>query len=335
MKLYFKQIIITITSLHDEKEAEKMNEQLTLLTTESQNEHTMKIDTASAKEILNIMNKEDQKVALAVQKVLPDVEVAVEFVSESFQKKGRLIYVEAGTSGRLGVLDAVECPPTFSTNPDQVQGLMAGGEKVFVKAVEGAEDKEELGAADLQKIYLNERDTVIGIAASGRTPYVIGALRYAKSVKAKTVALSCNGNSLIGKEADHSIEVVVGPEVLTGSTRLKAASAHKMILNMISTAAMIKVGKAYENLMIDVHVSNEKLKERAIGIICKITGVSYEQASQTLEEANNEVKIAVVMIKTNENYDTAKMLLNNADGYVRKAIEHYVYKGEKRCQQAD
>ncbi|MCF8887957.1 N-acetylmuramic acid 6-phosphate etherase [Priestia megaterium] len=301
-----------------------MNEQLTLLTTESQNEHTMKIDTASTKEILNIMNKEDQKVALAVQKVLPDVEVAVEFVSESFQKEGRLIYVGAGTSGRLGVLDAVECPPTFSTNPNQVQGLMAGGEKAFVKAVEGAEDNEELGAADLQKIHLNERDTVIGIAASGRTPYVIGALRYAKSVKAKTVALSCNGNSLIGKEADHSIEVVVGPEVLTGSTRLKAASAHKMILNMISTAAMLKVGKAYENLMIDVHVSNEKLKERAIGIICKIMGVSYEQASRTLEEANNEVKTAVVMIKTNENYDTAKMLLNNADGYVRKAIEHYV-----------
>ncbi|CAH0196699.1 N-acetylmuramic acid 6-phosphate etherase [Priestia megaterium] len=301
-----------------------MNEQLTLLTTESQNEHTMKIDTASTKEILNIMNKEDQKVALAVQKVLPDVEVAVEFVSESFQKEGRLIYVGAGTSGRLGVLDAVECPPTFSTNPNQVQGLMAGGEKAFVKAVEGAEDNEELGAADLQKIHLNERDTVIGIAASGRTPYVIGALRYAKSVKAKTVALSCNGNSPIGKEANHSIEVVVGPEVLTGSTRLKAASAHKMILNMISTAAMIKVGKAYENLMIDVHVSNEKLKERAIGIICKITGVSYVQASRTLEEANNEVKTAVVMIKTNENYDTAKMLLNNADGYVRKAIEHYV-----------
>lgn len=324
MKLYFKQIIIAITSLYDEKGVQKMNEQLTLLTTESQNEHTMKIDTASTKEILNIMNKEDQKVALAVQKVLPDVEVAVEFVSESFQKEGRLIYVGAGTSGRLGVLDAVECPPTFSTNPNQVQGLMAGGEKAFVKAVEGAEDNEELGAADLQKIHLNERDTVIGIAASGRTPYVIGALRYAKSVKAKTVALSCNGNSPIGKEANHSIEVVVGPEVLTGSTRLKAASAHKMILNMISTAAMIKVGKAYENLMIDVHVSNEKLKERAIGIICKITGVSYVQASRTLEEANNEVKTAVVMIKTNENYDTAKMLLNNADGYVRKAIEHYV-----------
>jgi len=324
LKLYFKKIIITITSLHDKKGAEKMNEQLTLLTTESQNEQTMKIDTASTKEILNIMNTEDQKVALAVQEVLPDVEVAVEFVSESFQKKGRLIYVGAGTSGRLGVLDAVECPPTFSTNPDQVQGLMAGGEKAFVKAVEGAEDKEELGAADLQKIHLNERDTVIGIAASGRTPYVIGALRYAKSVKAKTVALSCNGNSLIGKEADHSIEVVVGPEVLTGSTRLKVASAHKMILNMISTAAMIKVGKAYENLMIDVHVSNEKLKERAIGIICNITGVSYEKASQTLEEANNEVKTAVVMIKTNENYDTARILLNDAGGYVRKAIENYV-----------
>ena len=301
-----------------------IEENLELLTTESRNENSMQIDTAEAIDILRIMNEQDQLVALAVKAVLPEIEAAVQFVFESFKKGGRLIYLGAGTSGRLGVLDAVECPPTFSTNPNQVQGLMAGGEKAFVKAVEGAEDKEELGAADLQKIHLNERDTVIGIAASGRTPYVIGALRYAKSVKAKTVALSCNGNSLIGKEADHSIEVVVGPEVLTGSTRLKAASAHKMILNMISTAAMIKVGKAYENLMIDVHVSNEKLKERAIGIICKITGVSYEQASQTLEEANNEVKTAVVMIKTNENYDTAKMLLNNADGYVRKAIEHYV-----------
>ena len=298
-----------------------MKEDLNLLTTESRNERSMRIDTSSPLEILRIMNEEDQKVALAVQDVLPDVEKAVGFAVSSFKKGGRLIYLGAGTSGRLGVLDAVECPPTFSTDPDMVQGIIAGGENAFIKAVEGAEDRPEDGEKDLRNIGLTEDDTVIGIAASGRTPYIIGALRYARSVGAKTVALSCNKQARISKEADHAIEVVVGPEVLTGSTRLKSATAHKMILNMISTSSMILLGKAYENLMVDVHVSNEKLKERAIGIIVKITGESYETAKQTLEAADHQVKVALVMLKRNVGKEEANLILEQSGGYVRKAIE--------------
>ena len=299
-----------------------MAENLELLTTESRNEQSMQIDTANPIEILRIMNEQDQLVALAVKDVLPDVEAAVQFVFESFKKCGRLIYLGAGTSGRLGVLDAVECPPTFSTDPEMVQGIMAGGEGAFLKAVEGAEDQPDLGVADLKELGLTKDDTVIGIAASGRTPYVIGALRYARSIGAKTVALSCNKNAAISKEADQSIEVIVGPEVLTGSTRLKSGTAHKMILNMISTSSMILLGKAYENLMVDVHVSNQKLKERAIGIIRKITGVSYQQALETLEASDLQVKTAIVMIKTNTNKQEAERLLTEANGYVKKAIQN-------------
>ena len=298
-----------------------MQHNLKALTTESRNEQTMQIDTAQPMDILRMMNEEDKKIAQSVENVLQDVEVAVNYAFESFKQGGRLIYMGAGTSGRLGVLDAVECPPTFSTDPSMVQGIIAGGENAFIKAVEGAEDKPEAGVEDLKKIGLNEKDTVIGIAASGRTPYIIGALKYARSVKAKTVALSCNENALISKEADTAIEVVVGPEVLTGSTRLKAATAHKMILNMISTSSMILLGKAYENLMIDVHVSNEKLKERAINIIMKVTDVSYDQALQALEAADLQVKIAIVMIKRNLNKEEAMKILEQFDGYVRKAIE--------------
>jgi N-acetylmuramic acid 6-phosphate etherase len=298
-----------------------MEENLGLLTTESRNQHSMNIDTAKPMDILRIMNEEDQKVALAVNEVLEDVEVAVNFAFQSFKKGGRLIYMGAGTSGRLGVLDAVECPPTFSTDSEMVQGLMAGGEGAYVKAVEGAEDRPDLGVSDLKNINLTENDTVIGVAASGRTPYVIGALQYARSIGARTVAISCNKNARISKEAEHSIEVIVGPEVLTGSTRLKAATAQKMILNMISTSSMILLGKAYENLMVDVHVSNKKLKERAIGIIRKITDVSYEEALETLEKANNQVKTAIVMIKVKATNQEATKLLTAADGYVKKAIQ--------------
>ncbi|WP_139891965.1 N-acetylmuramic acid 6-phosphate etherase [Bacillus sp. D386] len=298
-----------------------MKENLNLLTTESRNDRSMQIDTSSPMEILRIMNEEDQKVAAAVQEVLPDVEIAVHFAVSSFQNGGRLIYMGAGTSGRLGVLDAVECPPTFSTKPEMVLGIIAGGESAFIKAVEGAEDRPEDGEKDLKDITLTENDAVIGIAASGRTPYVIGALRYARSVGAKTVALSCNKQARISEEADHAIEVVVGPEVLTGSTRLKSATAHKMILNMISTSSMVLLGKAYENLMIDVHVSNEKLKERAIGIISKITGVSYETARQTLEDADHQVKVALVMLKKDIKKEEAALILEQSGGYVRKAIE--------------
>lgn len=301
-----------------------MTENLELLTTESRNEQSMQIDTASPSDILRIMNEQDQLIALAVKDVLPDIEAAVQFVVESFKNGGRLIYCGAGTSGRLGVLDAVECPPTFSTDPEMVQGLIAGGDRAFLKAVEGAEDQPEFGVNDLKEIGLTKDDTVIGIAASGRTPYVIGALRYARSIGAKTVALSCNRNAAISQEADQAIEVIVGPEVLTGSTRLKSGTAHKMILNMISTSSMILLGKAYENLMVDVHVSNQKLKERAIGIIRKITGVSYEQASETLEASNLQVKTAIVMIKTNTSKQKAEQLLIEANGYVKKAIQHVV-----------
>jgi len=298
-----------------------MEEKLELLTTESRNEHSMQIDTANPMEILRIMNEQDQLVALAVKEVLPDVGAAVQFVFESFQNGGRLIYLGAGTSGRLGVLDAVECPPTFSTDPEMVQGIIAGGERAFLKAVEGAEDDPELGVSDLKALGLTKNDTVIGIAASGRTPYVIGALRYARSIGAKTVAISCNKDAAISQEADQSIEVIVGPEVLTGSTRLKSGTAHKMILNMISTSSMILLGKAYENLMVDVHVSNQKLKERAIGIIRKITGVSYDMALETLEKAGLQVKTAIVMIKTNTTKLEAEQLLEKANGYVKRAIQ--------------
>ncbi|MFY4774177.1 N-acetylmuramic acid 6-phosphate etherase [Metabacillus sp. RGM 3146] len=298
-----------------------MEKQLGSLTTESRNETTMQIDTDTTKDILEKMNEEDQKVAIAVRKVLPEVELAVEFTVNSLKKGGRLIYLGAGTSGRLGVLDAVECPPTFGSSPESVLALMAGGENAFIKAVEGAEDKMELGEEDLKRIQLTADDTVIGIAASGRTPYVIGALNFARSAGAKTVALSCNEGAEISKAADLAIEVITGPESLTGSTRMKAATAHKMILNMISTASMIKLGKVYENLMVDVNVSNFKLKERAISIIQTVTGNTREKAKEALEEANHQVKPAIVMLNTGTSYKEALSLLEQANGFVRQAIE--------------
>ncbi|PLR69302.1 N-acetylmuramic acid 6-phosphate etherase [Bacillus sp. UMB0893] len=297
-----------------------MEKQLSSLTTELRNEQTMNIDNANTLEILSMMNNEDLKVAVAVQEVLPEIKAAVECAVESLKKGGRLIYIGAGTSGRLGVLDAVECPPTFSTSPETVIGIIAGGEKAFVRAVEGAEDKEESGAEDLKNINLSADDTVVGIAASGRTPYVIGALRYAKEKGAKAIALSCNKNARISEAADIGIEVVVGPEVVTGSTRMKAATAHKMVLNMISTATMIRIGKVYENLMVDVNVSNYKLKERAVSIIQTVTGAEYELAKETLDKARLKVKPAIVMIKAQIALEQAEELLNRADGDVRKAI---------------
>lgn len=290
------------------------------LTTELRNDQSRNMDHTDTMEILTIINNEDMKVARAVQKVLPDVKIAVDFAVASIKNGGRLLYIGAGTSGRLGVLDAVECPPTFSTSPETVVGIMAGGEKAFVKAVEGAEDKEEFGEKDLADIQLNEKDAVIGIAASGRTPYVIGALKFARKIGAKTVALANNSNSLIGNESDHCIEAITGPEVLTGSTRMKAATAQKMILNMISTATMIRLGKVYENLMVDVKVSNYKLKERAIGIIRTVTGTDYETAKEALEKAELQVKPAIVMLKTNTSYYDAKNLLAKTGGFIDKAI---------------
>ncbi|MCY8535599.1 N-acetylmuramic acid 6-phosphate etherase [Bacillus vallismortis] len=302
-----------------------MSEPLNLhrLTTESRNSQTADIHKANTLGILKMINNEDLKVAAAVQQVLPKIKTAVDCACDSFQNGGRLIYTGAGTSGRLGVMDAVECPPTFSVSPDQVIGIMAGGPEAFLQAAEGIEDSEEAGAEDLKNIQLTSNDTVIAIAASGRTPYAAGALTYARKVGAHTIALTSNENSAISKEADHSIEVVVGPEAITGSTRMKAASAHKMILNMISTAVMVKIGKVYENLMVDVNVSNKKLKERAINIIQSLTNASYDTARQTLEQADHHVKTAIVMLKTSTDQEQAKTLLDEANDFIDKAIENH------------
>lgn len=294
---------------------------LSALVTEMRNEHSMAIDNMSTGEILSVINNEDFKVAQAVQQVLPQVEQAVEKIYHSLKNGGRLFYVGAGTSGRLGILDAVECPPTYSTPPDLVQGVMAGGMKAIEKAVEGAEDSEELGAHDLEERGLTEIDVVVGIAASGRTPFVAGALKYAQKIGAATISLTSNANAIISQFADVNIEVVTGPEVITGSTRMKAATAHKLILNMLTTTTMIKIGKVYENLMVDVKVSNHKLKERAINIVSTITNVSYEKAKETLEQSNNEVKPAIVMIKAKVTLEEAKNVIDQANGFVRKAIE--------------
>ncbi|SET06870.1 N-acetylmuramic acid 6-phosphate etherase [Oceanobacillus limi] len=294
---------------------------LSTLTTEQRNDKTKSIDNMTTAEILTTINDEDRKVATAIQKVIPQVEATVEAVYQSLKNGGRLFYVGAGTSGRLGILDAVECPPTYSTPPELVQAVMAGGTKAIEKAVEGAEDSETLGANDLKERNVTELDVVIGIAASGRTPYVIGALKYAKEIGASTASLSSNEGSMISRFADINIEVLTGPEVITGSTRMKAATAHKLILNMITTTTMIKIGKVYENLMVDVKVSNQKLKERAISIVSTITDVSYERAKETLKKTNFEVKPAIVMIKANTSLNKAKHSIQKADGFVRKAID--------------
>lgn len=296
-------------------------EKLSLLTTEEFNPKSQALDEMSTNEILTIMNEEDQTIALAVNRVIPAIEETIEKVVIAFKNGGRLIYIGAGTSGRIGVLDAVECPPTFSTSPELVQAILAGGETAMFHAVEGAEDDELLGASDLQKLNVNENDVIIGIAASGRTPYVKGALVYANSCHATTVSLSSNENSLISTYAAIKIEVVTGPEVLTGSTRLRAATAHKMILNMITTTSMIKTGKVYKNLMVDLNASNFKLRERAKQMVCSITDVSYEEAEVVLKQTEFDVKLAIVMIFTNVDKSQAQQLIAQSGGFVRDAVK--------------
>ncbi|GEL77763.1 N-acetylmuramic acid 6-phosphate etherase [Tenuibacillus multivorans] len=298
-------------------------ERLTKLTTEMYNSKSNHLDQMSTGEILRLMNEEDRLIPAAIEKVLPHVEKVIEAVYEAFKNDGRLFYVGAGTSGRIGLLDAVECPPTFSTSSDKVQAVLAGGPDAMMVSVEGAEDDPELGAQDLKERHLNERDVVIGIAASGRTPYVKGALSYASDVGATVVSLTSNENAEISKHADIAIEVMTGPEILTGSTRLKAATAHKMILNMISTASMVKYGKVYQNLMVDVNATNYKLRERSKQIICEATQVTYDEAEEVLEETNYEVKPAIVMILANVDYNAAKRLLDQTNGFVRDAINYH------------
>lgn len=291
------------------------------LTTEKRNESTMKLDQLTTKEVLQLMNKEDRTVPDAVEAALPEIEAAVEQVISTFQAGGRLIYTGAGTSGRLGILDAVECPPTFSTPDDMVQGLLAGGMSAFRKAKEGAEDNPDLGARELEEIGLSSKDTVIGIAASGRTPYVIGALDYAAAVGAATVSVACNKDSSISKHAKISIEVETGPEILTGSTRLKAGTAQKLVLNMISTASMVGVGKVYKNLMVDVKPTNDKLQERAKRIIMEATGANYDAAERVFDQADGQVKTAIVMLLLDATKEEAEEKLLNAEGFVRSAIK--------------
>lgn len=294
---------------------------LSLLTTERSNPKTSRLDEMSIADILKTMNDEDQTVALAVRKVIPQIEKAVEKVAAAFRNGGRLLYIGAGTSGRVGVMDAVECPPTFGTSPDLVKAVLAGGEGAMYVAVEGAEDDEALGAKDVADLQVSSQDVIIGIAASGRTPYVKGALVYAKSCGATTVSLSNNENSLISNYADIPIEVITGPEILTGSTRLRAATSHKLVLNMISTTAMVKTGKVYQNLMVDLNASNFKLRERAKKMVCTITEMDEDKAESVLRETGYNVKLAIVMILAHVDKEKAQDLIIAADGFVGKAIK--------------
>ena len=294
---------------------------LSVLITESRNKETMGLDQMTPLEIVTVMNREDGKAVEAVEEVLPQIAQAIVWCTDSLKQKGRIIYIGAGTSGRLGVLDAVECPPTFGVSPDVVVGLMAGGTPAFVRAVEGAEDSQIMGEEDLKEIHLSPADIVIGLAASGRTPYVIYGLRYAKKIGCRTVAVSCNRDSEIGKEADLAIEPVPGPEVLTGSTRLKAGTVQKMVLNMISTGSMVGIGKVYQNLMVDVVQTNMKLITRAENIVMTATGCTREEARDSLEEAEGSVKLAITMILLQCSAKSAKTRLNRAGGYVRNAIQ--------------
>lgn len=296
-------------------------EKLSLLTTEGSNPKTKRLDEMSIGDILRTMNDEDQTVALAVRQVIPEIEKTVEKVVEAFKSGGRLLYIGAGTSGRVGVMDAVECPPTFGTSPDLVKAVLAGGEGAMYQAVEGAEDDETLGAKDVEDLQVNSKDVIIGIAASGRTPYVKGALNHAKSCGATTVSLSNNENSLISNYADIPIEVITGPEILTGSTRLRAATSHKLILNMISTTAMVKTGKVYQNLMVDLNASNFKLRERAKKMVCTITEMDEVKAESVLRETGYNVKLAIVMILAQVDKEKAQELIIAADGFVGKAVK--------------
>jgi N-acetylmuramic acid 6-phosphate etherase len=303
--------------------------QLQKLITEQRNPYSMDIDTRPIEEILRIINNEDQIVAQAVATQIPYITKAVELVVDAFQNGGHLFYIGAGTSGRLGVLDAVECPPTFGTDYKMVQGIIAGGEKAMFRAQEGAEDKEENGSRDILKRKINRNDVVCGIAASLRTPYVVGAIKEARRQGTHTIYITTNPRSnfdmdefkVLGKAIDIAICPEVGPEVIMGSTRMKSGTAQKFVLNMITTTAMIRLGKIFENMMIDLKITNLKLRERAHRIIMTVTNVSYEEAVECLKNADYQVKSALVMIKTGVTLKEAKVRLEEAKGFVRLAIE--------------
>lgn len=298
-------------------------EHLHELTTEMRNQASERLDQMTSLEIVTLMNEEDKKVAHAVELVLPEVAKAVDLITAALDKGGRLYYFGAGTSGRLGVLDAAECPPTFGTDAAMVQGIIAGGAAALLHAIEGAEDSMETGREDVRHHNVQAKDVVVGIAASGRTPYVQGALAEAKIRGAAVIALTCNPTPLISEGVDVSINVVVGPEVVTGSTRLKAGTATKMVLNMLTTATMVQLGKVYGNLMVNVQATNQKLRERAKLIVQEVTAVTYAEAEKLLAAANGDVRVAIVMQKTGVSAREAADLLMRAKGRVHKAIEQW------------
>ncbi len=290
------------------------------MTTETRNSASENLDCMSSLEIVTLMNSEDSKIAPAVREQLPQIAKAVDLCVQALENGGRIVYMGAGTSGRLAAIDAAECPPTFGVSKDTVIGLIAGGNQIEISLTNDKEDSPESGMADLRQISLTKKDIVIGIAASGRTPYVIGGMEYAKKLGCNTVSIACNSNSEIGKRADVAIEVIVGSEVLTGSTRLRAGTSQKMILNMISTASMVRTGKAYRNLMVDVVQTNEKLVARAQGILMEATGISEEDAVQVLEKAGGSVKKAIVMVLASCTAEEAQARLDKARGHVREAL---------------
>lgn len=293
---------------------------LSNLVTESRNHNSENIDTLSTFDMLKVINNEDKKVPLAVEKALPEIAQLVDKVAIAFSQGGRLIYCGAGTSGRLGILDASECPPTYGTPHEMVIGLIAGGHKAILQAVENAEDNIQLGEQDLRQLNFNGKDVLVGIAASGRTPYVIGALNYAKSLGATTGAISCNSESPIAQIADIAITPIVGAEVVTGSSRMKAGTAQKLILNMITTAAMIKIGKVFGNLMVDVEATNAKLVERQVRIVMQATECERAIAEQALSQCQRHCKTAILMILANVDAQQATQMLNENKGFIRKAL---------------
>jgi len=296
-------------------------DEITKLVTEQRNPATEEIDTKSSREIVELINNEDHRVAPIVREELDHVARAVDIVVAAFRNGGRLIYVGAGTSGRLGVLDASECPPTFGTDPQMVQGIIAGGYGALVVAVEGSEDLAENGARDLQERNLTAKDVVCGLAASRRTPYVLAAVEYARQLGCKTLYVTCTPREEIKFPVDAAICPVVGPEVVMGSTRMKAATAQKMVCNMITTTAMIRLGKVYGNMMVDLQMNSKKLQERSKRVVMMVTGVDYDQAARVLEQSGGHVKTAIVMILAKVEAGEARERLRQADGFVRGAIE--------------
>lgn len=294
---------------------------ITKLTTETNNEATKNIDLLSTREMVRLINEEDKKVAYAIEKELDNVAKAIDLITENFKKGGRIIYTGAGTSGRLGVMDASELLPTYGLAPERAFGVMAGGQGAMFKAVEGAEDSKELGIKDMKDIGLTSLDSVIGIAGSGRTPYTLATLEYANTLGCHTIAVTCNADSDMAKVAEVSIAPVVGPEVISGSTRMKAGTSQKMILNMISTGVMIRSGKVYGNYMVNVQPTNEKLVKRSINMIKVINEITEEEASKLFEESGRSVAIATIMHKTGVSKETAEKAFAEHDGMIRDTIK--------------